>query len=57
VSVVNPLSVKRFIQMKWAKVKTDKSNAKTICEYALINEEITCFLPEFFVVASFYSSI
>jgi len=43
--------------MKWAKVKTDKSNAKTICEYTLINEEITCFLPEFFVVASFYSSI
>ncbi len=27
VSVVNPLSVKRFIQMKLAKVKTDKSDA------------------------------
>jgi len=38
VSVVNPLSVKRFIQMKLAKVKTDKSGAKAICEYALINE-------------------
>ena len=38
VSVVNPLSVKRFIQMKLAKVKTDKSDAKAICEYALINE-------------------
>ena len=38
VSVVNPLSIKRFIQMKLAKVKTDKSDAKAICEYALINE-------------------
>ena len=38
VSVVNPLSIKRFIQMKLAKVKTDKSDAKAICEYAMINE-------------------
>jgi len=38
VSVINPLSIKRFIQMKLAKVKTDKSDAKAICEYALINE-------------------
>lgn len=38
VSVVNPLSVKRFIQMKLAKVKTDKSDAKAICEYGTINE-------------------
>ena len=38
VSVVNPLSVKRFIQMKLAKVKTDKSDAKAICEYGLKNE-------------------
>lgn len=38
VSVVNPLSIKRFIQMKLAKVKTDKSDAKAICEYALVNE-------------------
>ena len=34
VSVVNPLSVKRFIQMKLSKVKTDKSDAKAICDYA-----------------------
>lgn len=34
VSVVNPLSVKRFIQMKLSKVKTDKSDARAICEYA-----------------------
>ena len=38
VSVVNPLSVKRFIQMKLSKVKTDKSDAKAICEYACVNE-------------------
>lgn len=33
VSVENPLSVKRFIQMKLSKVKTDKSDAKMICAY------------------------
>lgn len=38
VSVVNPLSVKRFIQMRLSKVKTDKSDAKAICEYASLNE-------------------
>lgn len=38
VSVVNPLSVKRFIQMKLSKVKTDKSDAKAICEYASLHE-------------------
>lgn len=34
VSVENPLSVKRFIQMKLSKIKTDKSAAKMICAYA-----------------------
>ena len=38
VSVVNPLSVKRFIQMKLAKVKTDKSDSKAICEYELTQD-------------------
>ncbi|WP_055442129.1 IS110 family transposase [Lacinutrix himadriensis] len=38
VSVVNPLSVKRFIQMKLAKVKTDKSDSKAICEYGQMND-------------------
>ncbi len=38
VSVVNPLSVKRFIQMKLAKVKTDKSDAKAISEYGKMND-------------------
>lgn len=30
VSVENPLSVKRFIQMKLSKIKTDKSDSKMI---------------------------
>lgn len=34
VSVENPLSIKRFIQMKLSRVKTDKSDAKMICMYA-----------------------
>lgn len=33
-SVENPLAVKRFIQMKLSKIKTDKSDSKLICEYA-----------------------
>ena len=33
VSVENPLAVKRFIQMKLSKIKTDKSDSKLICEY------------------------
>ncbi len=37
-SVVNPLSVKRFIQMRLGKVKTDRSDAFQIREYALLNE-------------------
>ena len=34
VSVENPLSVKRYIQMRLSKIKTDKSDSKLICEYA-----------------------
>jgi len=34
VSVANPLSVKRFIQMRLSKIKTDRSDAKMICLYA-----------------------
>lgn len=34
VSVENPLSVKRFIQMKLSKIKTDKSDSKMILKYA-----------------------
>ena len=37
-AVVNPLSIKRFIQMKLAKVKTDKADAQSICAYAMRNE-------------------
>ena len=34
VSVENPLSVKRFIQIVLSKVKTDKSDSKLICAFA-----------------------
>lgn len=34
VSVENPLSIKRFAQMKLSKIKTDKADAKMICLYA-----------------------
>ena len=33
VSVENPLSIKRFIQMKLLRIKTDKSDSKMICMY------------------------
>jgi transposase len=35
VSVENPLKIKRFIQMGLSKIKTDKSDAKLIYEYAV----------------------
>ncbi|WP_432410729.1 IS110 family transposase [Rasiella sp. SM2506] len=33
VSVMNPLIIKRYIQMKLNQIKTDKSDAKMICQY------------------------
>lgn len=36
VSVVNPLSVKGFIQMKLSKIKTDKSDSKSIYDYGCL---------------------
>lgn len=44
-SVVNPLVIKRFIQMKLNHVKTDKSDAKMICCYAL-EQKVELWLPE-----------
>ena len=38
ISIVNPLSIKRFIQMKLSKIKTDKADAKMIRLYAQNNE-------------------
>jgi len=38
VSVVNPLVIKRFIQMKMRRVKTDKADAQMICKYGIQNE-------------------
>lgn len=39
-AVVNPLSIKRFVQMKLAKVKTDKADAAAICAYAQVNDVV-----------------
>lgn len=38
VSVVNPLIIKRFIQMNLRRIKTDKADSEMICRYAQINE-------------------
>ena len=38
VSVVNPLSVKRYCQMKLMRTKTDKADARAIAEYAKVNQ-------------------
>jgi transposase len=40
VSVVNPLSVKRFIQSKMNRTKTDKSDAKMLVEYGSVMEPV-----------------
>ena len=37
VSVVNPLKIKRYIQMQLSKIKTDKSDSKMIQAYAAFN--------------------
>ena len=38
VAVVNPLVIKRFIQMNLRRIKTDKADAEMICKYAQIND-------------------
>lgn len=45
VSVVNPLVIKRFIQMKLNKVKTDKSDAQMICRYGE-EQPLECWKPD-----------
>lgn len=38
VSVVNPLVIKRFIQMNLRRIKTDKADAEMICKYSQMND-------------------
>lgn len=45
VSVVNPLVVKRFIQMKLNRVKTDKSDARMICLYGA-EQTLELWIPD-----------
>lgn len=44
VSVVNPLSIKRFIQMNLRRIKTDKADAEMICKYGQMNDLAT-YIP------------
>jgi len=45
VSVVNPLVIKRFMQMNLRRIKTDKADAEMICKYAQQNK-ILPYKPE-----------
>jgi len=45
VSVVNPLVIKRFIQMNLRRIKTDKADADMICKYAQLND-LNAYKPE-----------
>lgn len=45
VSVVNPLVIKRYIQMNLRRIKTDKADAEMICTYAMQNE-LKAYQPE-----------
>jgi transposase len=45
VSVINPLKVKRFIQMKFQNNKTDKSDAKLIAKFG-IEQDLEEWLPK-----------
>lgn len=45
VSVVNPLVIKRFIQMNLRRIKTDKADAEMICKYAQQNK-LQLYKPE-----------
>jgi len=50
VSVINPLIIKRFIQMKLKQVKTDKSDSKMICCYAMEQSlDLWCPEPDYIV--------
>ncbi|MBL4715551.1 MAG: IS110 family transposase [Bacteroidia bacterium] len=49
VSVVNPLSVKRFSQMKFLRAKTDKVDAILLRDYALINKPEIWKVPQGYV--------
>ena len=44
-AVVNPLSIKRFVQMRLVRVKTDKADAAAIRDYAMVNE-VALYSPQ-----------
>jgi len=50
VSVVNPLSIKRFSQMKFIRAKTDRQDAVMIYNYGQINELVLWRAPKSYIV-------
>jgi transposase len=50
VSVVNPLIIKRFSQMRLLRAKTDKSDAKMIYEYGQVDELKQWEVPQAYIV-------
>jgi len=47
VSVVNPLKIRRYAQMRFYRAKTDKKDAQAIMEYATMNpQELPVYQPE-----------
>lgn len=44
VSVINPLVIKRFTQMRLVRTKTDKADARMIAQYGL-TEQLDCWVP------------
>ncbi|MBU1014703.1 MAG: IS110 family transposase [Bacteroidetes bacterium] len=49
VSVVNPLVIKRFIQMNLRRIKTDKADAEMICRYAKMNDQQAYRPPHIYI--------
>lgn len=50
VSIVNPLSVKRFSQMRFIRAKTDKQDTAMIYEYGQITELELWKVPKEYIV-------
>jgi transposase len=50
VSVINPLVIKRYCQMKLSRAKTDKADARQLAEYGRINDLEIWSAPEEYVL-------
>jgi transposase len=50
VSVINPLVIKRYCQMKLSRAKTDKADARQLAEYGMVNQLATWTPPQDYVL-------